>query len=52
LSAREVEVLRLIAGGNPNKLVADPRSISEETVFDVDTAGAFAINKMRVYTAP
>ena len=32
LSAREVEVLRLIAGGNSNKLIADRLSISEDTV--------------------
>jgi DNA-binding NarL/FixJ family response regulator len=32
LTAREVEVLRLIAAGNANKLVADRLSITEETV--------------------
>jgi len=32
LSAREVDVLRLIAEGNSNKLVADRLSISEDTV--------------------
>jgi DNA-binding NarL/FixJ family response regulator len=32
LTAREVEVLRLIAVGNANKLVADQLSITEETV--------------------
>jgi DNA-binding NarL/FixJ family response regulator len=32
LSSREIEVLRLIASGNPNKLIADQLSISEETV--------------------
>ena len=32
LSAREIEVLRLIAGGNSNKLIADRLSISEDTV--------------------
>jgi|SRR5271165_6319962 len=32
LTAREIEVLRLIAGGNANKLIADQLSISEETV--------------------
>ena len=32
LSPREIEVLRLIAGGNANKLIADQLSISEETV--------------------
>jgi DNA-binding NarL/FixJ family response regulator len=32
LTAREVEVLRLIAAGNANKLVADQLSITEETV--------------------
>ena len=32
LSSREIEVLRLIAGGNANKLIADQLSISEETV--------------------
>lgn len=32
LSAREVAVLQLIAGGNANKLVADRLSISEDTV--------------------
>jgi DNA-binding NarL/FixJ family response regulator len=32
LTAREIEVLRLIAAGNANKLIADQLSISEETV--------------------
>ena len=32
LTAREIEVLLLIAGGNSNKLIADQLSISEETV--------------------
>jgi DNA-binding NarL/FixJ family response regulator len=32
LTSREIEVLRLIASGNANKLVADQLSISEETV--------------------
>ncbi len=32
LTAREIEVLRLIASGNANKLIADRLSISEETV--------------------
>lgn len=32
LTLREVEVLRLIAAGNANKLVADQLSITEETV--------------------
>lgn len=32
LTTREIDVLRLIAGGNANKLVADRLSISEETV--------------------
>jgi DNA-binding NarL/FixJ family response regulator len=32
LTAREIEVLRLIAAGNANKLVADRLSITEETV--------------------
>lgn len=32
LSAREIEVLSLIAGGNSNKLIADQLSISEDTV--------------------
>ncbi len=32
LSPREVEVLRLIAEGNSNKLIADRLSISEDTV--------------------
>lgn len=32
LTAREIEVLALIAAGNPNKLVADRLSIAEETV--------------------
>ena len=32
LSSREIEVLRLIASGNANKLIADQLSISEETV--------------------
>jgi DNA-binding NarL/FixJ family response regulator len=32
LSAREIEVLRLIAGGNANKQIADQLSITEETV--------------------
>jgi DNA-binding NarL/FixJ family response regulator len=32
LSAREIDVLRLIAGGNANKQIADQLSITEETV--------------------
>jgi len=32
LTPREIEVLRLIAAGNANKLVADRLSITEETV--------------------
>jgi DNA-binding NarL/FixJ family response regulator len=32
LSLREIEVLRLVAAGNANKLVADKLSISEDTV--------------------
>jgi DNA-binding NarL/FixJ family response regulator len=32
LTRREIEVLRLIAAGNPNKLVADKLSISEDTI--------------------
>src|ERR1700678_2654517 len=32
LTAREIDVLRLIAGGNANKLIADQLSIGEETV--------------------
>ena len=32
LSAREIDVLRLIAGGNSNKLIADRLSIGEATV--------------------
>ena len=32
LSEREIEVLRLIAGGNSNKQIADQLSITEETV--------------------
>ena len=32
LSTREIEVLRLIAGGNANKAIADQLSITEETV--------------------
>jgi DNA-binding NarL/FixJ family response regulator len=32
LSAREIEVLRLISAGNPNKLIAAQLSITEETV--------------------
>jgi len=32
LSAREIEVLRQVAGGNPNKRVASQLGISEETV--------------------
>jgi len=32
LSEREIEVLRLIAGGNANKQIADQLSITEETV--------------------
>ena len=31
LTSREIDVLRLIAGGNANKLIADRLSISEET---------------------
>jgi DNA-binding NarL/FixJ family response regulator len=32
LSSREIQVLRLIAGGNANKIIADQLSITEETV--------------------
>jgi len=32
LTAREIDVLRMIAGGNANKVIADQLSISEETV--------------------
>jgi DNA-binding NarL/FixJ family response regulator len=32
LTPREIDVLRLIAGGNANKLIADQLSITEETV--------------------
>jgi DNA-binding NarL/FixJ family response regulator len=32
LTTREIDVLRLIAGGNTNKLIADQLSITEETV--------------------
>jgi DNA-binding NarL/FixJ family response regulator len=32
LSAREIDVLRLIAGGNANKVIAAQLSITEETV--------------------
>jgi DNA-binding NarL/FixJ family response regulator len=32
LTAREIEVLRLIGAGNANKLIADQLSITEETV--------------------
>jgi DNA-binding NarL/FixJ family response regulator len=32
LTRREVEVLQLIASGNPNKLVADRLSVSEDTI--------------------
>jgi DNA-binding NarL/FixJ family response regulator len=32
LTTREIEVLRLIASGNANKLIADQLSITEETV--------------------
>jgi two-component system, NarL family, response regulator len=32
LTSREVDVLRLIAGGNANKLIADQLSLGEETV--------------------
>jgi DNA-binding NarL/FixJ family response regulator len=32
LTAREINVLRLIAGGNANKLIGDQLSITEETV--------------------
>jgi len=32
LSAREIDVLRLIAAGNSNKLIADRLSLSEDTV--------------------
>jgi DNA-binding NarL/FixJ family response regulator len=32
LSLREIEVLRLIAAGNANKMIADQLSITEETV--------------------
>jgi DNA-binding NarL/FixJ family response regulator len=32
LTRREIEVLQLIASGNPNKLVADKLSVSEDTI--------------------
>jgi DNA-binding NarL/FixJ family response regulator len=32
LTSREIDVLRLIAAGNANKIVADKLSITEETV--------------------
>jgi DNA-binding NarL/FixJ family response regulator len=32
LTPREIEVLRLVAGGNANKLIADQLSITEDTV--------------------
>ena len=32
LSAREIEILRLVAAGNSNKIVGDRLSISEDTV--------------------
>jgi len=32
LTSREIDVLRLIAAGNSNKLIADQLSITEETV--------------------
>jgi DNA-binding NarL/FixJ family response regulator len=32
LTRREVEVLQLIAAGNPNKLVADQLSVTEDTI--------------------
>jgi len=32
LTRREIEVLQLIAAGNPNKLVADKLSVSEDTI--------------------
>jgi DNA-binding NarL/FixJ family response regulator len=32
LTAREIDVLRLVAGGNANKVIADRLSITEETV--------------------
>lgn len=32
LTRREIEVLQLIAAGNPNKLVADKLSVTEETI--------------------
>jgi DNA-binding NarL/FixJ family response regulator len=32
LTSREIDVLRLIAGGNANKLIADQLSITEDTV--------------------
>jgi DNA-binding NarL/FixJ family response regulator len=32
LTSREIDVLRLIAGGNSNKIVADKLSVSEDTV--------------------
>jgi DNA-binding NarL/FixJ family response regulator len=32
LTQREIDVLRLLAGGNPNKLIADQLSITEDTV--------------------
>jgi DNA-binding NarL/FixJ family response regulator len=32
LTPREIEVLRLVAAGNANKLIADQLSITEETV--------------------
>jgi two-component system, NarL family, response regulator len=32
LTSREIDVLRMIAGGNANKVIADQLSVSEETV--------------------
>jgi len=32
LTSREIDVLRLIASGNANKVIADQLSIAEETV--------------------
>jgi DNA-binding NarL/FixJ family response regulator len=32
LTAREIEVLRLVAAGNANKIIADQLCITEETV--------------------
>jgi DNA-binding NarL/FixJ family response regulator len=42
LTAREIDVLRLIAGGNANKMIGDQLSITEETVKG--TSRAFSLN--------